>query len=100
MTATVLDGSGNTLSTCYYRYYTAGQTGGYQHGLSFVFNPQSYARLTAALGTNLGSLTDAQVAPYADFHFQYDSNQRVSQEVVAAGDIEMELRLDRNDPQR
>jgi hypothetical protein len=24
MTATVLDGSGNTLSTCSYRYYTAG----------------------------------------------------------------------------
>ncbi len=61
MTATVEDGNNNVLSTDYYRYYTAGQTGGFQHGLSYVFNPQSYARLTAALGTNLGSLTDAQV---------------------------------------
>jgi hypothetical protein len=82
MTATVEDGSGNVLSTSYYRYYTAGQSGGYQHGLSYVFNPASYMRLTAALGTNLASLTDAQVAPYADYNFQYDSQQRVSQEVV------------------
>ncbi len=59
------------LQTCYYRYHTSGQTNGYQHGLHYVFNAQSYARLTAALGTNLGSLTDAQVAPYADNAFQY-----------------------------
>jgi hypothetical protein len=64
-------------------YYTSGQANGYQHGLKYVFNPQSYARLTAALGTNLSSLTDAQVAPYADNAFQYDSQKRVTQEVVA-----------------
>ncbi len=60
---------------------------GYTHGLEYVFNPASYTRLTAALGTNLGSLTDAQVAPYADNYFQYDSQQRVTQETVqGAGD--------------
>jgi hypothetical protein len=91
MSATVLDGSGNVLNTSYYRYYTQaditnGQAG-YVHGLKYVFNPDSYARLTAALGTNLASLTDAQVAAYADNYFQYDSQQRVTQETVAdAGD--------------
>ncbi|HWG44328.1 MAG TPA: hypothetical protein VN688_16235 [Gemmataceae bacterium] len=87
MTATVEDGSGNALSTDYYRYYTPGAANGYTHGLEYVFNSASYTRLTAALGTDLGSLTDAQVAPYADNAFQYDSQQRVTQEVVqAAGD--------------
>ncbi len=75
------------MQASYYRYYTAGQANGYQHGLHYVFNAQSYVRLTAALGTNLGSLTDAQVAPYADNAFQYDSQKRVTQEVVqGAGD--------------
>jgi hypothetical protein len=44
------------LSICYYRYYLAGQTAGFQDGLSYVFNPQSYARLTAASTTNMGSV--------------------------------------------
>jgi len=39
------------------------------------------------LGTNLSSLTDTQVAAYADNYFQYDSSQRVTQEVAqGAGD--------------
>ncbi|HEY7312113.1 MAG TPA: hypothetical protein VH643_22300 [Gemmataceae bacterium] len=87
MTATVLDGNNNVLDTSYYRYYTAGNPTGYQHGLEYVFNPDSYLRLTAALGTNVSSLTDAQVAPYADNYFRYDSQKRVTQETVqGAGD--------------
>jgi RHS repeat-associated protein len=87
MTATVEDGSNNVLSTSYYRYYKSGDANGYTHGLKYVFNPDSYERLTAALGTNLASLTDAQVAPYADNYFQYNSAQQVSQETVqGAGD--------------
>jgi hypothetical protein len=91
MTATVEDGSGNVLNTSYYRYYTQadlnnGQAG-YLDGLKYVFSPDSYDRLTSALGTNVSSLTDAQVAPYADNYFQYDSSQRVTQEVAqGAGD--------------
>jgi RHS repeat-associated protein len=88
LSATVLDGSSNVLDTSYYRYYTSGgSSGGYQHGLEYVFNPDSYDRLTAALGTNVSGLTDAQVAPYADNYFQYDSSQRVTLETAAgAGD--------------
>jgi YD repeat-containing protein len=82
MTATVLDGQSNILKTSYYRYYTSGDPNGYTDGLKYVFNPDSYLRLATALGTNLSSLTDAQVAPYADNAFQYDSLKRVTQEVV------------------
>ncbi len=82
-TAVVKDGSGNVLDTTYYRYYT-GETGGYVDGLKFVFRPASYARLVAALGTGLSSLTDTQVAPYADNYFEYDTSQRVTKEVAAA----------------
>jgi hypothetical protein len=93
MTATVMDGSSNVLQTSYYRYYTQadlnnGQAG-YLDGLKYVFNPDSYARLTAALGSNVSNLTDAQVAAYADNYFQYDNTRihRVTSETVqGAGD--------------
>jgi hypothetical protein len=78
----VLDGDGNVLNTSYYRYYTPGQANGYPGGLAHVVNPAPYLRLTAALGTNPGSLTDTQVAPYADNAFHYDAQPRASQEVV------------------
>src|SRR5207245_2898396 len=47
--AVVEDASGNALDTKYYRYYVT-ESGGYQHALKYVFNPQSYPRLVAASG--------------------------------------------------
>src|SRR5262249_3654905 len=79
--AQVEDGSGNVLDTNYYRYYQAGQANGYVHGLKYAFSADSYARLAAAFSNPL-TATDAQVAPYADAYYQYDSRQRVSQVVV------------------
>jgi RHS repeat-associated protein len=72
----------NVLDTSYYRYYKSGDANGYAHGLKFAFGPQSYARLVAALGSNVDSLTDSQVSPYADANYQYDGAQRVSQGVI------------------
>ncbi len=83
--ATVEDASSNVLDTTYYRYYTSNTSTGYTHGLEYVFRPASYARLTAALGTSVDSLTDSQVAPYADNAFQYNLAQQVTQEIAAAG---------------
>jgi hypothetical protein len=60
--AVVEEGSGNALDTTYNRWYTSGQANGYAGALKYKFGPQSYARLVAALGTNVDSLTDAQVA--------------------------------------
>ncbi len=81
MLAQVLDGAGNVLDTNYYRYYT-GEAGGYAGGLKYQFGAQSYARLVAALGSRVGSLSDAQVAPYADHYFEYDAQQRVTKEIA------------------
>jgi RHS repeat-associated protein len=80
-TAAIEDGSGNVLDTKYYRYYV-NESGGYQHGLKYLINADSYARLVAALGTNIDTLTDTQVAPYADNYYEYDSGQRVTKEIV------------------
>ncbi len=84
--AVIEDASGNALDTKYYRYYVT-ETGGYQHALKYVFNPQSYARLVAALGTNLSSLTDTQVSPYADNYsplIQASASRRKSPRAWAA----------------
>jgi RHS repeat-associated protein len=80
--AQVEDASGNILDTTYYRYYT-GESGGYTHGLKYVFRPDSYARLTATLGTSIDSISDTNAAPYADDYFEYDTSQRVTKHNVA-----------------
>lgn len=83
MLAVVEDASGNAIDTQYYRYYTAADTPstGLLNGLEYTFTTTSYARLEAAVG-NPFTATDAQVAPYADNYFQYDSQGRVTEELV------------------
>jgi RHS repeat-associated protein len=81
-TATIKDAAGNVIDTSYYRYWKAGQAGGYAHGLKYAFGPESYARLVAEVGSNVDALSDAQIAPYADNYFEYDATQRVTKEVA------------------
>src|SRR5204863_9114467 len=52
-----------------------------QHGLQYAFGPQSYARLAAAF-SDPTSATASQVAPYAEYYFEYDSSQRVTLETA------------------
>ncbi|MBN8624754.1 MAG: RHS repeat protein, partial [Planctomycetes bacterium] len=81
------DGAGDwtELETYYYRYYldSAGGTG-FAHGLKYVLEPEAFRRLSAAVADPLAA-TDAQVAQYADYFYQYDDQQRVVAESVAAG---------------
>ncbi len=73
--------------TAYYRYYTSDGPDGYDHGLKYVFQPASFARLQAAVsnpftapdGTGPGG-----VGPYADYYLTYDTNQKVKDIVVQA----------------
>ena len=81
-TAVVKDASGTTIDTNYYRYYTSGT--GTSGKMKYTFGAADYARLTAALGTGVDSLTDAQVDDYADRYFQYDSSGRATS-VTSAG---------------
>jgi RHS repeat-associated protein len=80
-TATIKDGAGNPLDEKYYRYYKPGEAGGYAHGLKYLFNPQSFARLQAVFADPF-SATDTQVQPFADNFFQYDSQRRVTLEIA------------------
>src|SRR5205807_6429486 len=84
LTATLEDGSGSTLDTEYFRYYT-GESGGYKEGMKYRFSATDYGRLLAAQGsfTNIENASDATVAPYASSYFQYDTTQRVTREDVA-----------------
>src|SRR5262249_40533653 len=43
----------------------------------------SYARLVAAQGSNIESISDSNAAPYADDYFEYDTSQRVTKHTVA-----------------
>ncbi len=63
----------------YYRYYTSTSSIGMPHGLKYVLEPEGYARME---GVPLDPLTatDAQLAPYADYYFEYDSSKRVTRE--------------------
>ncbi len=79
-TAVTVDASSNVLNTEYYRYYT-GEAGGFTGGLKYAFRGDSYALLAAAYSTP-SSATDAQVAPFADHFFQYDTSDRATEEVA------------------
>jgi RHS repeat-associated protein len=79
--ATVTDSGGSTIDQWYYRYFHAGETGGYAGGMKYAFGPEAYGRLKAAAGgtdADVEAAGDSTVAPYADLAMQYDSSHRVS----------------------
>jgi RHS repeat-associated protein len=73
-----------TLKTSYYRFWKTGSGGGVPHGLKFVVLPEAYARMVAA-GLTPETATDAQVAGYADYYFEYDGARRVKLEKLYGG---------------
>jgi YD repeat-containing protein len=85
-TVTIEDGGGNALNVTYYRYYTpadlAGGQQGYIGGLKYSIETDSYSKLTAVY-SNPFTATDAQVAPFANHFFAYDSSQRAIEETAA-----------------
>ena len=81
-TAVVKDASGATIDTNYYRYYTSGT--GASGKMKFAFGADAYARLVAALGTGVDSLTDAQVDDYADKYVEYNAAGQATKVVDAA----------------
>lgn len=72
------------LTQSYYRYYKNGDANGSRSGMKYMVKPEAYARMVRA-GLTPESATDAHLAQYADYYFEYDGAQRVSKEVVAAG---------------
>lgn len=78
-------GDWDTIETYYYRYWLDSAGGvGFAHGMKYVLGPEAFRRLSAAVLNPL-SVTDSQVAQFADFYFEYDGQQRVTLETVEAG---------------
>ena len=70
--------------TSYYRYYLAGETNGFAHGIKYSLGPDAFARLQEEVGDPFLA-TNAQVAQYADNYYEYDADQRVTKSVVNGG---------------
>ncbi len=74
----------NEVGRTFYRYYVAGESSGFEHGLKFVVNSETCARLHRS-GLRPESATDEQLAGFSDYHFFFDGARRVVREDVAAG---------------
>lgn len=104
-TAVWEDSQWNDTGTTLYRYYTespgasssSSSSGGSgaeaePHLLKYVVNPSSYERLAAdAQVSDPLEASDAKVAEYADYYFEYDSERRVTKESVRGGSMDYEF---------
>ncbi|HKB01509.1 MAG TPA: hypothetical protein VKD90_04775, partial [Gemmataceae bacterium] len=82
------DLAGPVLETKYYRYYAHGETNGAQSALKFAIGPSAFDRVAAAYGVTIDTidtLTDAQLAVYADTYLEYTASRQVKK-VVVQGD--------------
>ncbi len=72
------------VRTRHYRYYDGITGSGYAHGLKYVVGAGAYERMRGA-GIDPVRASDAEVAAYADYYFEYDGEQRVSREKLRGG---------------
>lgn len=77
-------GSWENTAVHYYRYYKAEDSDGFAHGLKFAVGPEAYELMLADSIDPL-TATNTQVAQYADFYFEYDSERRATLERVDGG---------------
>ncbi len=85
--------------TNYYRYYktltgesssssSSSSSGGqdFAHQLKYILNKEAYNKLAADPNVSDPlTATDAQVAQYADFYYEFDSQRRVTKEIIQGG---------------
>ena len=81
--ATVKSSGGEVVDQHYYRYYIAGESGGYAGGLRMAFGPHAAARLQYAHGTNLDAIGNEVASEYADQAFTYDGQRRAASATIA-----------------
>ena len=84
------------LGTDYYRYYKTGNEKGAAHDIKFVCSPESFARLDAYTSGNPFTASDLTVSLFADFYYEFDSNDRVSLERVYSGSKTITFSYTRN----
>ncbi|WP_430454574.1 RHS repeat-associated core domain-containing protein [Rhodopirellula europaea] len=68
----------------YYRYYKTGDPKGFQHGLRYVVEPDGYENM---LNESLDPTTVSNLIllQYSKYNFEYDSQRRVTKEIVDRG---------------
>lgn len=76
-----------SIRKSWYRYFLPGDPKGFMHGLKYVMGPESVRRM-AAEGVDPATAPDEDdggtlgVAGFADYHFEYDGQRRVTLERV------------------
>jgi hypothetical protein len=78
--------SWSAIAISYYRYYKAGDSDGFEHGLKYVLTPVGYARMVE-LGITPEISTDAQLRRFAQHHFRYTAQKGVHTEMVRGGSL-------------
>ncbi len=80
--AKISDGSGNLLDVYYHRYNVALADG--QLPIRYLLGATGYERAKASLGSEsaIDSANDATLAQWALYYFEYDTQGRVTKEVV------------------
>ena len=72
--------------TEYFRYYKAGESGGFEHGLKYSLTGAAFTRLKNDPDvTDPFLASDAKVAEYADQYYEYDSEQRATKATIRGG---------------
>ena len=88
-------GAWTTINRKHSRYYVSGDTNGFVHGLKFLVRGTAYQRMVDA-GLDPETAPEATLANYANFYFEYDSQQRVSRERVQGGRREFSFSYETN----
>jgi len=71
----------------HYRYYTSASGIGFQHGLKYAMRAKASERMVEA-GLDPETAGDTDFAAYADYYFEYDSDQRVTKQKIRGGSEE------------
>jgi RHS repeat-associated protein len=75
------DSMADIIDRSYYRYYGAGESYGYTGGLKYFLRDQAIERVLEAESTTFDDLdlvADEDLADYADLHYEYDYEKRVT----------------------
>lgn len=87
----------SSLRKSHYRYYRTGDVNGFEHGLKYAIQPAAYEQMRAA-GIDPLRASEAELASFADYYFEYDGSKRVSLERIRGGREEYSFIFEDNSP--
>lgn len=87
----------SSLRKSHYRYYRTGDANGFEHGLKYAIQPAAYEQMRAA-GIDPMRASEAELAAFADYYFEYDGSKRVSLERIRGGQEEYSFIFEDNSP--